>query len=147
MKQILFITLICLAFSYDNWGAVNYARTYCANYNGWYNNYRPPNGGGDCANFVSQCLLRGGADLSQCYGTDSKGAIPYVPNLKSCLTQLGWKSSRSRPAEFYAGYPMFLEDYHAMICTEISGDTVYYCAHTEDVCNRQLYGSPIYYYL
>ena len=145
MKQILLIALICLAFSYDNWGAVNYARTYCQNYNGWYNNYA--SSGGDCANFVSQALLAGGADLSRCYGTDNKGAIPYVPNLKSCLSQLGWRSSTTRPAEFYAGYPMFFGNYHAIICTGVDGDNVYYCAHTENACDKKLWSSVIYYYL
>ena len=38
--------------------AIEYARTYCKNYNPNYNSYKGR--GGDCANFVSQCLYYGG---------------------------------------------------------------------------------------
>ena len=146
MKEIIWIGLITLIYSYNTAAAVDYARTYCQNYNPRYKNYERQ--GGDCANFVSQCLIAGGIDLSGCYGNDKAGSIPNGPNLKSCLKQLGWKSSTTRPSSFRPGYPIFLGDYRPVICSSIDGDTIYYCAHSIDRCDSPLnMENVLYYYL
>ena len=105
MKTILISLLIGISLSYNPWGAINYANAYCSSYNPAFNNYR--NSGGDCANFVSQCLTAGGFSLAGCGGTDNKGMIPGVSNLKNCLTSRGWRASGSMPPNFQMGYPIF----------------------------------------
>ena len=45
-------------YTYNRTSAISYADKYCINYNSKYNSYKGR--GGDCANFVSQCLYAGG---------------------------------------------------------------------------------------
>ena len=47
-----------IPYSYDRSKALAYGDKYCINYNPAYNSYKGR--GGDCANFVSQCLYAGG---------------------------------------------------------------------------------------
>lgn len=47
-----------MIYNYDPIKAVEYAKTYWQNYNPEYPDWHPL--GGDCANFVSQCLIAGG---------------------------------------------------------------------------------------
>ena len=147
MKTIILLFLIGYSLSYNTGAAVSYARQYCQNYNPRYANYR--NDGGDCANFVSQCLLAGGLNLGACSVSwrDNYGCLPRVRDLKSCLQQLGWKSSYSRPASFKGGYPIFSTQYeHAMIATGISGSSVIFCGHTNDRCDSTISGNIEYFY-
>lgn len=80
--------------NYDPDAAAAYADTYWENYNPDYHDYAPPEEGGDCANFVSQCLIAGGLDLSAGIdetlpqgidpgqnGVDDWGCIPNCDNL------------------------------------------------------------------
>ena len=144
MKIILFCLLIVSLSAYNTGNDISYARQYCKNYNTKYIRYD----GVDCANFVSQCLKAGGQDLSGCAGLDSKGAIPYVPNLQSCLTKKGWKSQKGVPNKFKGGYPFFIPNQHAMIATAVNGKTVTYCGHTNDRCDATLNNQDyLYYYL
>ena len=70
--------------------ASSYARKYCSRYNSRYKNYAGV--GGDCANFVSQCVSEGGGlSLSGCSGRDSCGMLPAVSNLKTCLRSKGFQ--------------------------------------------------------
>ena len=137
--------LIIVSLSaYNRDKAISYARKYCKSYNPAYKRYN----GADCANFVSQCLKEGGQSLSGCNGLDEKGAIPYVPNLESCLTKKGWKSSRGVPKQFKAGYPFFIPKQHAMIATAVNGKTITYCGHTNDRCDATVTSEKYdYYYL
>lgn len=48
---------------YDRDAAVAYARQYALSFNSQYANYA--NSGGDCMNFVSQCLHAGGMPIKQ----------------------------------------------------------------------------------
>ena len=130
MKAIIFILFIGIALSYDTGAALNYARTYCKNYNPHYNNYR--HSGGDCANFVSQCLKAGGFSFSGCSGQDGKGMLINVGKLTSCLAQKGWKKNSG---SFGAGHPFFLKDLsHAMLAAGVSGNTIKIYGHTNDRC-------------
>ena len=143
MKAILLLVLVGLALSYNPSAAVNYALNHCRNYNSAYNTYP----GADCANFVSQCLIAGGQSLSGCSGLDSKGTLPAVSNLKTCLRNKGWSSSSTRPGSFIAGYPFFHNSYsHAMIATSISGSKVYYAGHTNDRCGDVYMTSGVTWY-
>ena len=145
MKLTLLLALIGLALSYNADAAVTYAIKYCRDYNNNYNTYP----GVDCANFVSQCLIAGGQTLSGCSGLDSKGTLPAVSDLKTCLSKKGWKSSSTKPSSFKAGYPFFHNSYsHAMIATKISGSYVYYAGHTNDRCgDTYIISGVTFYYL
>ena len=147
MKTIILLFLIGYSLSYNAGAAVNYARKYCQNYNTKYANYK--NDGGDCANFVSQCLIAGGMDLSTCSVSwrDGHGCLPRVRDVKSCLQQKGWKHSTSRPASFKGGYPIFSTQYeHAMLATAVSGGSVKFCGHTNDRCDATISGNIEYYF-
>ena len=72
MKSILLFILLGLSLAYDANKAIRYAQTYCKSYNPNYIDYRSQ---GDCANFVSQCLIAGGLNLRNCGGRDGKGSI------------------------------------------------------------------------
>ena len=145
MKAILFCLLLGITLCYNANNAISYARRYCGKYNPSYANYR--NMGGDCANFVSQCLIAGGQSLSGC-STDGKGCVPGVSNLKSCLTKKGWKSSSSVPRGFKAGYPVIFSG-HATIASSVSGSTVLVACHSNPHYDSPTswYGTPTYYYL
>ncbi|MEA3475522.1 MAG: HEAT repeat domain-containing protein [Candidatus Cloacimonadota bacterium] len=73
--------------NYDSDAAVAYADEWWDGRNLQdYDNYSPPFGNGDCANFVSQCLKEGGLDLSAGWdgyggGVDDYGCIPYCDHL------------------------------------------------------------------
>ena len=146
MKAILFCLLLGITLCYNANNAISYARRYCGNYNPSYANYR--NMGGDCANFVSQCLKAGGLDLSGCNVSwrDNFGCLPRVVDLQSCLSQLGWKQSTGLPGGFRAGYPFFIPNTHAMIATGVSGSTITYCGHTRDRCDATMGAPGNYYY-
>ena len=143
MKLILLWTLLGLSLSYNAGAAISYARTYCSNYNSAFINYR--NLGGDCANFVSQCLMAGGQDFNGCGGKDSKGTLPLVSNLRSCLQKKGWHYTRGVSRNFRAGYPFFNGNSHAMIATGVNGGTVTFCGHTNDRCDYTI-NNPNYDY-
>ena len=147
MKYIILSLLILYTLSYNPQKAIEYAKKYCRNYNDLYKNYK--NYGCDCSNFVSQCLIAGGLDISNCIGLDEKGGIPKTTNLKACLTQKGWKSRVGKPNSFKPGYPFFKGDMHARIATGMDGNYVIYCDHKcEDTCNGRINDDTlIYYYL
>ena len=85
-------------FAYNAQKAVNYASKWAYDRNPKYHDYSDE--GGDCANFVSQCLIAGGFSTANCYGNyGDGGTIPLVSNLETCLIQKGWKSSKSIPGK------------------------------------------------
>ena len=147
MKTIIIILLLGISLSYNPIASVNYARKYCNTYNPKYYNYNPM--GGDCANFVSQCMAAGGQDFHGCNGVDPKGMIPHVPSLKACLSKKKWKHSLSKPVNFKAGYPIFLKsNLHGMLATGIDGNNIIYCSHNADRCNGKISSSSVeFYYL
>ena len=132
MKTIILILLLGISLSYDAGAALNYAKRHCCKscYNKNYNNYR--NVGGDCANFVSQCLTAWGLSFSGCGGRDNKGMIPGVSNLMNCLGAKGWKVNSKN---FRPGYPFFKKNRsHAMLAGEVNGNTIQVYGHTNDRC-------------
>lgn len=150
MKTILLCLLIGFTLSYNAQAAVNYARKYWSHYNSKYANYASK--GGDCSNFVSQCLIAGGQSLAKCKSFvswyDNYGCLPRVRDLDLCLQKLGWKRSTSKPPGFKAGYPMILTDLsHAIIATSVSGNKIKYAGHTTNRFDYPLGSSVYYYYL
>jgi hypothetical protein len=74
-------TVAGITYSYDPQAAVTYAETWWNDRNSEYEYY----GDYDCANFVSQCLIAGGLDLSEHPEADSEGCIPTCTNLHDYL--------------------------------------------------------------
>ena len=113
MKILYFISFFFYSFSYDRNGAVNYAYQYaqtpnhqcginheectpCAYYGNEACGYAMH--GGDSANFVSQCLVKGGGhpplnDGGPCRGYPCGFEEVGCENLANCLIQKGWKST------------------------------------------------------
>ena len=113
MKAVLALFLFGLALAaYDRSAAVSYAYAHvhspnhkcgsgawkCAPYC-YFGSERCgyPGEGGDCANFVSQCLIAGGHSkltAGVCRGSEFCGAEPGAAKLANCLvTNYGWKGT------------------------------------------------------
>ena len=135
MKTIIIILLLGISLSFDAGASRAYAARYNTEYNPNYKNYKYQEG--DSANFVSQCLYNGGQSFSGCAGLDSKGMIPKVNDLKTCLLSKGWRSSSTKPVNYKSGYPMFYKNSYgtsALIATRIEKTIVFYCSHNPDGC-------------
>ena len=138
MKAILALALLCgLAFGYDRNAAVNYAKTYwntanhkcgtytsCTPYSYWGNEVCGYSShGGDCANFVSQCLLAGGHSPlntgGNCRGYPCGKEEVGAMELAKCLSgSFGWE----RTCGYYQGPPSNIQPgdvliYHADSCS------------------------------
>jgi len=114
-------------------------------------------GGGDCANFVSQCLIYGGLNLSKGTngngnGVKPEGTITGVQNLITHLKehQRTSYSESSSLSDVYSdhdrGDPAFIGDSfnsrdHSLFCTFVNGSERYYSAHSSNQWNvsRNLY--------
>lgn len=112
MNKFVLFLLICSALSYDRHKAIEYAYKYVDNPNhkcGDYQACKPysywgseacgyQSHGGDCANFVSQCLIAGGhpklsGNKEYCRGWPC-GVEPGAAKLAMCLhKKFGWKST------------------------------------------------------
>ena len=89
---------------YNPAAAASYAEQWCGSFNtASYANYSPD----DCANFVSQCLMAGGMNLSNGPGLDSYGCIISCDNLNTNFTtyQGCSKSSNTYSGHLTSGYP------------------------------------------
>lgn len=121
---------------YNSSQAIYYARTYALNYNKQYNSFSGI--GGDCTNFVSQCVHAGGIPLSYVWKPYSNPWI-RVHELYSYLLRMGHgiditKSSNYSPGcivQFYANTKGYYS--HSGILTEklTNGDYLY-CCHSYD---------------
>ena len=144
MQKKLVLFLICFigVFSYSAKKAVAYANKYCDKRNKEYHDYSKE--GGDCANFVSQCLIAGGLSLSECVH-DKYGSVINVGKLESCLKNKGWhhKESSSIPEGFKAGGVITINNSgHAMIA--VTKTTL--AAHTNDRCGAKIPNSKNKYF-
>jgi len=136
---------------YNRAAAVEYANAWCGSRNPAYADYSGV--GGDCANFVSQCILAGGFSLSAaCSWLDSYGCLPNAGGLGYELQRLGWSVlsyGRGAPpppglepgdvviaswdfGEACCGPYCSAKD-HAMIIVQTSPQ-VLYSGHTTDTC-------------
>lgn len=139
MKFLVFALLIVFVFSYDRGAAVGYAGTYwnsanhacgvstnCSPYSYWgWEVCGYESQGGDCANFVSQCILAGGhAALNQgeCRGYPCGVEEIGATRLGNCLANTyGWKRDcgylMEPPSDVQAGDVLI---YHSGSCDSYS---------------------------
>lgn len=114
--------IVDAAYSYTD--AVAYAKKYWSSYNSNYTNYNSL--GGDCANFVSQCLYAGGVPQDSSWK-------PYTSAWVSCSAQLNYFKSKGYTVKDYAsasdikpGNPIYYYDdssiSHVAICVGYSSD-------------------------
>ena len=82
-----------IALAYDANGAISYADRYWSDYNPDYSNYNSI--GGDCANFVSQCLRAGGMEMTSgwyWYSYNNRSASwASCPSMYDYFDKAGWK--------------------------------------------------------
>ena len=138
---ILLLSFISVFAGYDRDKACRYAQKYAYNYNPNYMDYNSL--GGDCANFVSQCLIAGGFNFKQicpdvAYGVG--GTVPNEVNLANCLKKNGWTSTTYAPTNFEKGdVVMYSNPGHAVIAVQ-GYPNILIAAHSE---NR--YGTSVNY--
>ena len=168
MRQIIFIIIISSSFTtiaqtYDRQAATDYANYWWdgrntmngeksqTSYNTtWGTPYYNYNGlGGDCANFVSQCLIAGGLDLTlgangNGLGVDDNncitGVYELVTHLKNYQRTEYYFSSNAAADVFSntdAGDPVLLgqpgDNYiHSVFCAEVDGSQNLYNSHSSD---------------
>ena len=142
---LTFLSFISFSKEYSRDGAVNYARKYVHNINHKCGNYLDcspasyfgsehcgySGNGGDCANFVSQCLVLGGShpklngDSESCRGYPCGFEEPGAKRLGDCLKKKGWTRTcgylRSPPDNIKAGDVLI---YHAKNCDNFSAHAV-----------------------
>ena len=126
---------------YDASAAIAYAQKYALNYNSSYTSYKGR--GGDCANFISQCLLAGGIKTDKTWYKYSTTWL-RANELRIYLGNLGYtgvskgsiKTSEIKPGDLIwtagsdgTGFG------HVVIVTSVTSTGVKYCGHTEDVLN------------
>ena len=144
---LLLLVLIQSIISYDPNKAVEYAKNWAYKRNPKYHDYS--NEGGDCANFVSQCLIAGGFSTSGCIGNYGQGGtIPYVPNIEICLVQKGWKKATSMPARGIpkGGVITFNSGGHTALVVQ-GGTNPLIAGHTQDVwMGSSNYGTRTYFW-
>ena len=134
MKTLFLILLLLqnILSDYNPNNAIAYAQQWAHSRNPNYHDYS--NEGGDCANFVSQCLIAGGLSLSGCEGTYGQGGtIPWVPNIEKCLMKKGWTRYYNMPS---AGIPkgsviIFNDNQHTVLCVQ-GGTSPLVAGHTTD---------------
>ena len=143
MKYIILFLSIALSFSaYNRQAACDYAKKWWNSFNlDTYANYNSV--GGDCANFVSQCLIAGGLNLRIMCGNAAAwgqgGTVPNVGAMQTCLLDNGWTATSSLPSNFKKGDVILYSTNHAVIAVSDYPD-VTFAAH-----NNNHFGDPVYY--
>ena len=144
MKVLLIISFLISTFAYDRNGAVRYASNYARTPNHTCGNYQKctpcsywggeacgyASQGGDCANFVSQCLVLGGGHEKLKGGHPCRG-YPCgfeeigAKNLGDCLQRHGWTSTcgknKAPPSNIQKGDVLI---YHKGSCSDYSAHAV-----------------------
>ena len=136
---------------YDRTSAVNYAQKYALSPNP--NFYHFEGLGGDCTNFISQCLLAGGCQMQfKNNGWYYKSSFDRSPSWTSvtALQEFLLNNSKSGPQgkacalnEVEIGDIIQLRQNpkrfnHTLIITKIQADEIFVCAHSNDAFNRKL---------
>ena len=149
MKNILLFLCLSLALSaYNRDKAYNYAKKYWSNYNTpTYANYNPD--GGDCANFVSQCLIAGGFNLVSLCGRGVAGGVggtvTSTSALGNCLKNSGsWTVSTKKPSNMAKG-DVILYPGHSVFVVNGSPN-IRVAGHNRDVWMEGVASNPTYYH-
>ena len=129
------VSLTANAYSYNASAAVDYARQYWNNYNPAYTNYNSV--GGDCANFVSQCLYAGGLEQDDRWYNGSAAWINCASQIAYFrdmgFTVIDYAQANDiqigNPVYYYNGNSMA----HTAICVGYSSDgTPLVAAHNKN---------------
>ncbi len=125
------------AATYNASEAAKYALTYWENYNPNYSNYNSI--GGDCANFVSQCLYAGGLPMDDdwywySYSNKSASWTGALSIKKYLVDNLGYKLIMYPSAsQIEVGDVLWYgEGSHVGICSEVIDGVPWVCAHNYD---------------
>ena len=137
---------------YNREKAVEYARKHALKYNPHYFHFDGI--GGDCTNFISQCLLAGGGvmNYNKYYGWFYVNADNRAPSWSSVKYLERFLLSNSKPGfvakvvpinELEVGDIIQLrqnpEDFnHAVIITKITTDEIFVCSHSYDALDKPL---------
>lgn len=146
--------------SYDRERAVAYAREWALSRNPLFADFT--GGGGNCTNFVSQCMLAGCSvmDLTPTFGwyyrsiNDRAPAWSGVDELYGFLTGSGGFATERGDVGPYATVARSMrqvekgdvvqlansagEFYHTLIISEITPNDILICAHSDDALDRPL---------
>ncbi|MBE6844065.1 MAG: hypothetical protein E7510_14810, partial [Ruminococcus sp.] len=123
------------AAGYNVNAAVDYAKKYWNNYNPDYPNCNSI--GGDCANFVSQCLYAGGLQQDSTWKVGSS-AWQYCPDMVKYLGSKYKVIDYAKASDMKIGNPVFYWNSskgrwsHAAICTGFNGSTPLVSAHNKN---------------
>ncbi|KQC05899.1 MAG: hypothetical protein APR54_07925 [Candidatus Cloacimonas sp. SDB] len=142
---ITFQSIICYPYLYDRSAVIDYIDLCWDEYNDSYQNFA--GSGGDCANFVTQCLIAGGRDIYDPHLHNVLTHPVYMPTLSHTriylipfLEKIGVKQIGDT-ANLQVGDLIFWKSGnrfpHTAIIVEIS-DSIYYAAHTKDYRRKGL---------
>ena len=143
---LLILYLLQNTLSYNPQAAIAYAKEWAYRRNPQYHDYSYE--GGDCANFVSQCLIAGGFSTAGCDNYGQGGTVPYVPYLENCLVSKGWRKATSMPS---SGVPAgsvitFDSGSHTALVVQGGRDPLI-AGHTTDVwMGSSNYGTRTYFW-
>lgn len=116
--------------SYNRIAARDYAHKYWSSYNPAYTSYK--GNGGDCANFVSQCLHAGGIPTDATWKADSvswirASAVPSYMMNKGYATKTSYTNATAGSFAYTSSGAG-----HAVLVTINDGAKIAYTAHTTD---------------
>ena len=137
--------------NYDVKAAIAYSDKYALNYNPSYYNFESL--GGDCANFVSQCISAGGMPQVECeqygtsgwfYKTSSNRSATWTGahQLRNWMAgNRGVLISNPTNSQLFAGSPLFINNgAHALFCVGRNAEgSAIYSAHTKDAYREKVY--------
>ena len=137
---------------YERLSAVQYARKYALSPNPSF--YHFGGIGGDCTNFISQCLLAGGGAMqydkhNSWYYTSSYDRSPSWTSVDALQEFLLNTASRGPKAEISSLERLEIGDLiqlrqnptrfnHTLIVSKITPNDIYVCAHSNDALDRKL---------
>ena len=136
-SMVMYLPISASAAQYNVTEAVNYAKKYWSNYNPNYPNCNDI--GGDCANFVSQCLYAGGIPQDSTWKVGTS-AWQYCPSMVAYFrdTKHYKVIDYAQASDIKIGNPVFYwnNNYgkwsHVAICTGFSGSTPLVTAHNNN---------------
>lgn len=138
--------------NYNREKAVEYARKYALNYNPQYFHFDGL--GGDCTNFISQCLLAGGGKMNydkyygwfyinQNHRAPSWSSVKYLERFLLGDNYPGFVAEIVPIEKLKVGDIIQLRqnpnDFnHTVIITKITTEEIYVCAHSNDALDKPL---------
>lgn len=137
--------------TYNRQKAVEYAQKWALSHNP--NFYQFEDIGGDCTNFISQCLLAGECDMNynKYFGwfyvdsnnrSPSWASVEYFYRFLTTNTKQGPFATQTTLQNLKIGDIIQLRQgnvfNHTLIISKILNGEIYICAHTDDSLNRPL---------